>query len=497
MIENINYLKKYVTFIFRRYFQFNFLRPQFISKISTTGNLTKIVLVSLPLTFSHIVQAQDRKPNIVLIFIDDMGWMDAGFTGSDFYQTPNINSLAEQGMVFDNAYASAGNCAPSRACLLSGQYTPRHEIYAVGSTKRGAVDKMRLEPIPNQTELAPSVFTMAEALQDAGYKTGMFGKWHLGKKERFSPHNQGFDVVDAFNPPSAKEFKSTNDPKGIYRITEGANQFMEENKNRPFFLYVSHHATHMMIQARDEMYERFKNKSGRYQSHSRYAAMNTQMDDGVGILLEKIKKLGLDNNTLVIFTSDNGGLPQSPQDPLRGFKGMYYEGGIRVPFIARWPDVIKSNTINNTPVINVDLFPTFLEAAGVRKRKDKIVDGESLVRLFKGGEFLDRPVFWHFPGYLNKANPGSRDQEFRTRPVTAIRKGNWKLLLYHEEWVLDGGYGNVADNKSVELYNLKEDIGEKINLANINVAKREELLKILNSWLEEVDATLPEENPNY
>jgi arylsulfatase A-like enzyme len=491
-----NYLKQDITFIFSRYFKSNFLMPYF--KIFATGNLSKIMLLSsLLLIYSPFLQAQDSRPNIILIFIDDMGWMDAGFTGSDFYQTPNIDNLARQGMVFNNAYASAGNCAPSRACLLSGQYTPRHDIYAVGFTKRGPVEQMRLEPIPNQTALAPSVFTMAEALQDAGYKTAMFGKWHLGKKEGFLPQNQGFDVEDAFNPPSAEDFESTNDPKGIYRITEGANKFMEENKDQPFFLYVSHHATHMMIQARDEMYEKFNNKSGQYQDHSRYAAMNAQMDEGVGILLKKIKDLGLDDNTLVIFTSDNGGLPQSPQDPLRGFKGMYYEGGIKVPFIARWPDVIKANTVNNTPVINVDLFPTFLEAAGAGKPKDKILDGESLVKLFRGGATLDRAsIFWHFPGYLNKANPGSRDKDFRTRPVTTIRKGDWKLLLYHEEWVLDGGRANIKNNNSVELYNLKEDIGEKKNLASTHTAKRDELLNDLLMKVKKTGAKIPDQKNN-
>lgn len=463
------------------------------------STVNKLLLFLFLLVQADLLKAQSQKPNIVLIFIDDMGWKDAGFTGSDFYQTPNIDALAKQGMIFTNAYAAAGNCAPSRACLISGQYTPRHGIYAVGSTNRGPQNKMRLKPVPNTEELNPAIYTVAEALRDGGYKTGMFGKWHLGTKGNVIPKSQGFDVDGSFSPPSEAEFSSTKDPKGIYRITDGAAKFMEENKDRPFFLYVSHHATHMAIQANDDMYAKFSGKAGQYQKNVRYAAMNAQMDDGVGILLKKIKDLGIESNTLVIFTTDNGGLPQSPQNPLRGFKGMYYEGGIRVPFIARWPGIIKPATVNNTPVINVDLFPTFLEAGGIEKPQDKILDGESLVKLFKGNNALRRQtIFWHFPGYLDNANPGSRDQDFRTRPVTTIRKGDWKLLLYHEEWVLDGGKDKASTNNAIELYNLKDDIGEKRNLATINTAKGDELLNELFKKVKETGAVIPQQqNPLY
>ncbi|MBA9078650.1 sulfatase [Rufibacter quisquiliarum] len=462
-------------------------------------NYTLALLACLMLSLGVQAQNKATKPNIVLIFIDDMGWKDAGFTGSDFYQTPHLNALAKQGMVFTNAYAAAGNCAPSRACLISGNYTPRHGIYAVYNSKRGPVEKMRLEPIPNTNALAPNMYTLAEGLRDAGYKTAMFGKWHLGGKEGTLPKDQGFDVDGSFEPPSQEEFEQNNDPKGIYKITNGAIQFMEENKNRPFFIYVSHHATHMAIQARDEMYAKMKGKKGTYQSHEKYGAMNAQMDDGVGLLLKKMKDLGLEENTLVIFTSDNGALPQSPADPLRGFKGMYYEGGIRVPFIARWPGVIKAGTQNETPIINVDLFPTFLDAAGFTKPKAKTLDGESLVKLFKGGNALQRSsIFWHFPGYLDKPDPGSRDNDFRARPVTTIRKGDWKLHLFHEEWVLDGGQSKIASNNSVELYNLRQDIGEKNNLASKQPAKRDELVADLLKWVKATDAKIPQEkNPLF
>ncbi|WP_346238404.1 sulfatase [Niabella insulamsoli] len=456
-------------------------------------------IFSLIFLLSISVAHAQQKPNIVYIMADDMGWKDAAFMGSDFYLTPHLDQLAKEGMVFTNAYAGAGNCAPSRACLISGQYTPRHGVYAVYNTKRGPVDQMRLEPIPNSNELAPSVYTIAEALHDGGYKTAIFGKWHLGSRAGTFPRDQGFDVDSSFNPPSEKYFRETNDPKGIYRITNGACAFMEQNKDRPFFLYVSHHATHMPIQVRKDMQDLFDNRAGQLQKNKRFAGMNAQMDDGIGQLLRKIKELGLEDNTLVIFTSDNGGLPQSPQDPLRGFKGMYYEGGIRVPLIAKWPKHIKAGTKQETPIINADMFPTFMEVSGTKIPNTKTLDGKSLLPFFNQPDLKgDQAIFWHFPGYLDNPNPGSRDNVFRSRPVSTVRKGDWKLLLYHEEWVLDGGLAKIENNKSVELYNLKDDLSETKNLASIHKEKRDELLKELMSIMKNTGASMPDtKNPQY
>ena len=447
-----------------------------------------------------------ERPNIVLIFIDDMGWKDAGYTGSDFYETPVIDRLAREGMVFTNAYAAAGNCAPSRACLISGQYTPRHGVYAVRDTRRGPVSHMRLEPIPNTTSLAPENVTIAEGLKAAGYATAIFGKWHLGDTPETLPDQQGFDVVGASGHKSPKDrasnriFKQTNDPKHIYEITAGACHFMEQNKHRPFFVYVSHYATHSPIQARKEMFGKFADKPpGKLHSHAKFAAMNAQMDHGVGVLLNKIKELGLEDKTLVLFTSDNGGLPKSPQTPLRGFKGMYYEGGVRVPMIARWPGVIKPGSRCDVPVINVDFYPTFLDVAGAQAPAGKRLDGESLLELFRGEQTLaERPIFWHFPGYLDRPNPGSRDQIFRARPVSVIRQGDWKLHLFHEEWALDGGWGKRATNSSIELYNLVDGISETKNLARANPTKRDALLKKLLAWMKRVKAqSAHQPNPQY
>jgi arylsulfatase A-like enzyme len=227
--------------------------------------------------------------------------------------------------------------------------------------------------------------------------------------------------------------------------------------------------------------------------------MNADMDKSVGQVLQKIKTLGIEEHTVVFFTSDNGGLPQSPQTPLRGFKGMYYEGGIRVPMFVRWTGKIPAGSTSDTPVINVDLYPTFLQLAGATRPDDKLLDGESLVGLVTEAKPLKRKaIFWHFPGYLDRANAGARDSEFRTRPVTVIRKGNWKLHLFHEEWSLDGGLDRVATNQSVELYDLSMDMGEQRNLADAASDKRDELISDLLSWSNTVAAKFAQEpNPEY
>lgn len=441
-----------------------------------------------------------QRPNIVLIFIDDMGWKDTGANGSDLYETPNIDALAADGLTFTNAYAAAGNCEPSRACLISGQYTPRHHMYAVGSTNRGPHQKMRVLPIPNINSLPQENYTIANAMSEAGYATGMFGKWHLGKQTPHLPVDQGFQSVDTMNPPSAKIFEQTADPKNISRITNGACDFMEHHRDEPFFVYIAHHATHMGIQAAPATMAKFSSKGpGKQHQNTAFAAMNADMDKSVGRVLQKIKSLGIEDNTIIFFTSDNGGLPQSPQTPLRGFKGMYYEGGIRVPMFVRWPGKIPAGSTSHTPVINIDLYPTFLELASAARSDDKALDGESLVGLVTAATPLKRKsIFWHFPGYLDRANPGARDNEFRTRPVTVIRKGDWKLHLFHEEWSLDGGLNKVATNQSVELYDLSNDIGEHENLAGTASEKRDELISDLLSWSQKVDAKFAQEpNPKY
>ena len=448
-------------------------------------------------------------PNIVLIFADDLGWKDVGYQGAEFCETPVLDALAKEGMVFTNGYAAAGNCAPSRACLLSGTYTPRHHVYAVGSTDRGTKELQRLVPVPNKGGLAVDNLPLADALKAAGYKTGHFGKWHLDGPGGAKPSAQGFDeTMDSFGEGPVKEGSEGNktgppeDPKGVFALTRRACEFMETHRESPFFVYLAHHAIHTPLQGRDETFAKFQAKDpSKSKADVMYAACTYDLDASVGLLLGKLKELGLEENTLLVFTSDNGATQQSSQEPLRGSKGGYYEGGIREPFLVRWPAVVKPGTTCDVPVIHVDLFPTFLAAAGATPEKE--LDGASLPPLLKQeGPLAPEPSFWHFPGYPD--NPVLRGREadvnlgFRSRPVTVIRKGDWKLHLFLEEWQLDGGRDRLITNGATELYNLAKDLGERYDLSAQNPDKRDELLGDVLAWHQSVKALLPTEpNPAY
>ncbi|MEO6246919.1 MAG: sulfatase-like hydrolase/transferase, partial [Opitutaceae bacterium] len=272
----------------------------------------------------------------------------------------------------------------------------------------------------------------------------------------------------------------------------------------PFFVYLPHYAIHAGHQALPATLARFKAKPpGAQHRDPLYAACLADLDNGVGLLMQKIADLGLEKNTLVVFTSDNGGIQMSSQEPLRGNKGGYYDGGIREPFIVRWPGVTQPGSCSDVPVINVDFFPTFLAAAGAPVPAGKELDGESLLPLLKREGPLKRDaIFWHFPGYLSQPVIRGRDLDvrtgFRSRPVSVIRQGDWKLHLFLEEWVLDGGRAKLATNHAVELYNLKDDLGERVDLANTQPAKRDELLDRLLAWHQSVHAPIPTEpNPKY
>ena len=446
------------------------------------------------------------RPNIILVLADDLGWKDVGYQSGGKFLTPNIDRLAREGMVFSSAYAGGANCEPSRACLMSGGYSPRTGVYAVGSTDRGPKALQRLVPIPNTDGLRASFVTMAEALKAAGYVTGHFGKWHLAGKDGALPSQQGFDVTyDSFGEGQLPEGHEGNqkgppsDPKGVYTLTRKAIEFIEANTNRPFFCYLAHHAIHGPQQTRPETAGLVAQRAKAAGVSDVYMGCTYDLDDSLGKLLAKLKELNLETNTLLIFTSDNGGTQQSSQEPLRGNKGCYYEGGIREPFIARWPGVVKSGTACDAPVINEDLYPTFVAAANAAAPANVILDGESLLPLLKQSGPLQRTaIYWHFPGYLDKPVIRGRDPVFRTRPVTAMRAGDWKLLLYHEEWQLAGGRAGLATNNAVELYNLKNDIGEHHNLALSNPAMRDKLLDQLQQWMRDVNALMPSRpNPDY
>ena len=374
--------------------------------------------------------------------------------GSEYYETPNIDKLAKNGMIFYQAYANTANCAPTRACLLSGQYTPRHGVYTVGKSDRGDAKDRRLIPTKNNLTVPLEKIMISEALKPAGYKCAAFGKWNVGN----TPVKQGFDIED-----EGSGFQGHFNYKGEYLadyLTDKAVGFIKENNpektGQPFFLYLSHYAVHTPIEAKDSLINKYKNKSADgCHNNPTYAAMIESVDQSVARVNQALEELGLSENTLVIFFSDNGGHgTYTCQKPLRGGKGMFYEGGIREPMFAYWPGKIKPGSVSDVPVIGIDFYPTFLELAGAEKPNDYILDGVSIVPLLKGESSIGRDVFfWHFPAYLESYSgmkDESRDTLFRSRPVSVIRKGDWKLLQYHEEWVLDGGREKMPVNNSVE-----------------------------------------------
>ncbi|RXP46239.1 aryl-sulfate sulfohydrolase [Lutibacter sp. HS1-25] len=441
-------------------------------------------------------QSKDKtKPNILIINIDDMGWKDVGFMGSEYYETPNIDALSKQGMVFTNGYAASANCAPSRACLMTGLWTPRHGIYTVNSSERGKSQDRKLIPTPNTTILAPTHEIIPKVLKSNGYITCHAGKWHLSH----NPLEYSFDVniggshagaPQSYYPP----YKNVKLEKGdsdylTDLVMENAIKFVDTIA-QPFFLYYSPYAVHKPIMPVKSLLDKYKNKPGSNgQDNPEYATMVENLDRNIGLLVKKLKEKNIFDNTLIVFTSDNGGLYGiTQQKPLRAGKGSYYEGGIREPFFFVFSDKIKPNTQSEVPITNLDIFPTILEFSRV-KNSGLILDGNSLSAVLEGKtESFERALFWHFPIYLeayNQKDNENRDPLFRTRPGSVIRQGQWKLHYYFE------------DNE-IELYNLSEDIGEKNNVAKENPEKRDELLGLLKNWWKQTNAPIPTvSNPKY
>ncbi len=441
--------------------------------------------------------ASVARPNIVLFFIDDLGWRDVGFMGSDFFETPHIDRLAQESMRFTSAYAAAPNCAPSRACLMSGLYSPRHGVYTVGDPARGNARYRKLVPAKNKTVLENRFVTIAETLSQAGYFCASIGKWHLGQ----TPLAQGFQVNIAGNPsgsPRGGYFSPYQNPQlpdgkeGEYltdRLTDEACSFIKANANAkdPFFLYLTHYAVHTPLQAKQADIEYFRAKpAGKRHQHATYAAMIKSMDESVGRVLKTLDEQQLAQHTIVIFTSDNGGYgPATTMQPLRGSKGMLYEGGIRVPLLVKWPGMTKAGSSSEAAVIHLDLYPTLLEMTGTAQPKNDLLDGESLVSVLKDpqSKLKSRSLFWHFPAYLQKYQ--GMQQRFRTTPVSVIRQGDWKLLEFFED-----GHR--------ELYNTRLDISETMNLSDSHPDKAKELLQALHQWQKQVHAVIPAEpNPLY
>lgn len=435
-----------------------------------------------------------RRPNVVLFYADDLGWKDLGCYGNGFHETPRLDQLAREGMLFRAAYANAPNCAPSRASLMTGLYTPRHGVYTVAPSTRGKSQHRKLLVPATKRALEPESWTLAEALGTAGYRCASIGKWHLGE----SPTTQGFEFnaggtqrghpKSYFSPYSNPAL--ADGPEGEHltaRLTAEALGFLEEAREGPFFLYLPYFAVHTPIQAREDLAAKYRERKGDNEGRlprPEYAAMVEAMDQSVGAVLDKLDELELATHTLVIFSSDNGGHGrQTSMAPLRGSKGMLYEGGIREPFFVRWPGRVEAGSASDAVVIGTDLFPTLLEAAGIALPEGRVLDGESLVPLLTGAGELEREaVFWHFPAYLQGYD---KTQRWRTTPASAVRAGPYKLLEFFEDGRL-------------ELYDLEADIGETQDLAEELPEVRARLHAQLVAWREAVAAPVPSElNPEY
>lgn len=447
-----------------------------------------------------------------------MGWTDTEPYGTRFYETPNIAMLAKDAVRFTNAYAASPVCSPTRVSILTGKYPSRlHNTDWFGAPQPEAVindPKLSvarpLLPAHFSENLSLSEFTLAEAFKQNGYTTFIAGKWHLGESEQYWPEQQGFDVnkggFSAGGPPSYfapyKNPRLTDGPAGEYlpeRLARETNQFLEQNKERPFFAFFSLYAVHTPLQARQELIEKYQRKRDSLglidsfgmegqskvrtvQSNPVYAAMVESMDAAVGQVIEQLKTLGLYEKTIILFFSDNGGVsimrkgldPHSCNLPLRGGKGWLYEGGIREPLIIRWPGHTAAGGVYSSLVMSTDFYPSLLEMAGLQLLPRQHLDGVSFASLLKGKRYHRGPVFWHYPHYSYQ--DGS--------PCSAIRSGSWKLLRWYE------------DDRE-ELYNLDTDIGEKNNLVRDHSRIARRLRKQLEQWLNDQHASLPEKNPHY
>jgi arylsulfatase A-like enzyme len=433
--------------------------------------------------------------NVIYLNADDLGVMDVGFMGSKLYHTPNLDQLANESMVFTDGYAPAANCAPSRAACFSGQWAVRTGVYTVGTSERGDAKDRMLIPTPNRMHLEDEVITIAEEFKKVGYRTAQLGKWHLGE----DPTTQGIDINVGGNtrgaPPTYfSPYQNPNlkdGPKGEYltdRLTDEAITILEKFKDDPFFMYFPFYSIHTPLQGRPDLKKKYKNNK---QVHADYAAMVECLDENVGRLMGALDELGLRDNTIVLFSSDNGGIRKlSKQDPWRAGKGSYYEGGIRVPITVRWPGVVEAGSTCSVPVTGLDFYPTFLDAIEASPSTGKVLDGKSILPLLTGkGSFpKDRTLYWHFPVYLQNyagEEDQSRDAKFRTRPGTVLRKGKWKLHEYFEDGAL-------------LLYDLENDPGETHNLASEKPKRLQALKEDMYAWRKRTGSPVPSKrNPKY
>lgn len=460
-----------------------------------------------------------KKPNIIFILVDDMGWKDLGCYGSKFYETPNIDRLAGQGMRFTDAYASCPVCSPTRASVLTGKYPATVGItnFIGGKAKGKLIDVSYLDHLPLEE------YCLARALKQGGYTTWHIGKWHLGG-DGFLPQDHGFEINIGgchagspdkggyFSPWTIPALQNVDVPDGTYLtdyLTDQAVDLILKRDGRPFFLNMWYYSVHTPIQAKPEKIRKYEAKAkamgldkqktfeegdffpSEHKRHKRirrrllqsdpvYAAMIESLDENVGRLLNAVEKSGEADNTIIIFTSDNGGLATAEGSPtcnapLAEGKGWMYEGGTREPLLVRWPAVVEPETVCSVPVTSTDFYPTFLEAAGVNLIPDQHVDGVSIVPLLKGNSQLARDaIFWHYPHYSNQGGT----------PGSSVRLGDYKFVEFFEE-------------NRMELYNLREDLGEEHNLAPDNPELAQEMKDLLSGWRKEVEAKIPQRNPDW
>ena len=427
--------------------------------------------------------------DVVLILADDLGWTDLACYGSKLYETPNIDRLAREGLRFTQAYSACTVCSPTRAAIMTGKYPARLHIT---DWIPGLPPENPKLLVPDWTKYLPlEESTVANAFHAAGFATAAIGKWHLGG-EPYYPDKHGFDLnVAGTEAPSPKTYFApyaiptlAEGPPGEYltdRLAVEAEKYLEQHKDKPFFLYLPHFAVHLPVQGKQPLVKKYRAKlhPGLMQTNAAYAAMIESLDDAVGAVRRKLDELKLTERTVVIFASDNGGrVPTTSNLPLRVGKGSCYEGGTRVPLIVFWPGVTRAGALCDTPVISMDLYPTVLEIAGEKKAARAAVDGVSLVPLLRNEGKLNRDeLFWHYPHYQHYQLGG-------TTPYGAIRKGDFKLIEFF-------------DDMRVELYNLKSDIGEQHDLAAELPAKVEELRARLHAWRKEVGAQMLSRNPKY
>jgi len=457
-------------------------------------------------------QSPKSKPNILFILVDDLGYHDLSCTGSDYYETPNIDRIADEGTVFTDGYATCQVCSPSRASIMSGRFPARHGITdwigaRTGEAWRGVGRHNQLLPPEYVRNLPHEYVTLPEALKEEGYVTFFAGKWHLGSEGSW-PTDHGFDINKGgwdvgsprggfYAPWENPNLESGPDGESLTkRLARETVDFIKAHQDTSFFAYLAFYAVHSPIQTTREKWAKYRDKAedmgiaesgfkmGHFlpirqvQDNPVYAGLVETTDDAVGLVLNTLDELGLDKNTIVVFTSDNGGVAAgdafaTSNLPLRAGKGYQFEGGIREPYFIKVPG-IKGGGQNNTPVTGTDFYPTLLELTGADLRPEEHIDGVSLVPLLKGGAIKERPLIWHYPHYGNQGG----------EPSSIIRKGDWKLIHYYE------------DDRE-ELYNLKDDLEETTNLAAVQPELVDELSGELFDFMEEVGARYPEKDPQY